>query len=93
MTEYEKMRSGEFYDFTDKELLESYLQAKQLCARLQTTTIADDGYREVIEALIPSIPQSSTVSPPFHCDHGHGIRPKSRADFLILAIEISPKIS
>ena len=31
-------------------------------------------YREVIEALIPGIPQSATVAPPFHCDHGHGIR-------------------
>ena len=74
MTEYEKMRSGEFYNFTDEELLESYLRAKRLCARLQTMTIADDDYREVIEALIPGLPQSSTVSPPFHCDHGHGIR-------------------
>ena len=26
------------------------------------------------EDLIPGIPESSTVSPPFHCDHGHGIK-------------------
>ena len=74
MTEYEKMRSGELYDFTEEKLLSSYVRAKQLCARLQTMTIADCDYREVIEALIPGIPQSSTVSPPFICDHGHGIR-------------------
>ena len=74
MTEFEKMRSGEFYDFTDEELLASYMRAKRLCARLQTMTFADSDYREVIEALIPGIPKSSTVAPPFHCDHGHGIR-------------------
>ena len=74
MTEFEKMRSGEFYDFTQDELLKSYMRANKLCARLQTMTFGDSDYREVIEALIPGIPQSATVAPPFHCDHGHGIR-------------------
>ena len=68
------MRSGEFYDFTQDELLKSYMRANKLCARLQTMTFGDSDYREVIEALIPGIPQSATVAPPFHCDHGHGIR-------------------
>ena len=73
MTEFEKMRQGEFYDFMDDECLASYNRAKHLCARLQTMTTDDSDYREVIEALIPGIPQSSTVAPPFICDHGHGI--------------------
>ena len=30
--------------------------------------------REVIEELIPGIPASTTVNPPFHCDHGNGIK-------------------
>ena len=72
--EFEKMRSEEFYYFTDEEVLASYSKAKRLCARLQTMTTEDENYRKTIENLIPDIPASSTVTPPFHCDHGHGIR-------------------
>lgn len=36
-------------------------------------TIYDEDYRQVIEELIPGIPQSTTICPPFHCDHGTGI--------------------
>ena len=74
MTEFEKMRNEKFYDFTSEECLASYYRAKHLCTKLQTMTTEDADYRETIEALIPGIPESSTVSPPFHCDHGHGIK-------------------
>lgn len=74
MTEYEKMRNGEFYDFTNEEGMASYTRARKLCARLQTMIAEDDGVREIIEYLIPGIPKSSTIFPPFHCDHGHGIK-------------------
>lgn len=74
MTEYEKMRNEEFYDFTNEEGLASIAKAQKLCARLQTMTIEDEGYREIIEELIPGIPKSSVINPPFHCDHGHGIK-------------------
>ena len=67
MTEFEKMRREEFYDFTSEECLASYYRAKHICAKLQTMTIEDADYRETIEDLIPGIPESSTVSPPFHC--------------------------
>ena len=70
MTEFEKMRREEFYDFTSEECLASYYRAKHICAKLQTMTIEDADYRETIEDQIPGIPESSTVSPPFHCDHG-----------------------
>ena len=74
MTEFEKMRSEQLYDFSDPEILESLRHAKEACVKLQTMTITTDGYREVIEDLIPGIPEDSTVCPPFHCDHGNGIR-------------------
>ena len=74
MTDFEKMRGEEFYDFTSEECLASYFRAKHLCAKLQTMTVEDDDYRKTIEELIPGIPESSTVAPPFHCDHGHGIK-------------------
>lgn len=74
MTEYEKMRNEEFYDFTNEEGLASIAKAQKLCVRLQTMTIEDEEYRKIIEELIPGIPKSSVINPPFHCDHGHGIK-------------------
>lgn len=74
MTEFEKMRHGVFYDYTNDEVNASNVKARQLCARLQTMTLEDKDYRKVMEELIPGIPASTIVNPPFHCDHGHGIR-------------------
>lgn len=42
MTEFEKMRNEEFYDFTSEECLASYYRAKHICARLQTMTVEDE---------------------------------------------------
>lgn len=72
-TEYEKMRSQELYYFSDPEIHASLVHAKKVCARLRSMTICDEDYRQVIEELIPCIPQSTTICPPFHCDHGTGI--------------------
>lgn len=72
-TEFEKMRSGEMYCFSDPEVYDSLLHAKALCRRLQTMTLDDADYRSVIEELIPGIPKTTAVCPPFYCDHGHGI--------------------
>lgn len=72
-TEYEKMRSQELYYFSDPEIHASLIHAKKVCARLRSMTIYDEDYRQVIEELIPGIPQSTTICPPFHCDHGTGI--------------------
>lgn len=74
MTEYEKMRAEMFYCFDNEEGMQSTHHANALCARLQTMTLMDPDYRNVIEELIPGIPSSSCINPPFHCDHGHGIR-------------------
>lgn len=73
MTEIEKMRSQQLYDFTDPEIQKSLLHAKQLCVRLHNVTIDDECYRGLIEDLIPGIPEDSIVCPPFHCDHGNRI--------------------
>lgn len=68
------MRREEFYDFSVPEVEALMRHARRLCARLQTMSAYDDDYREVIEALIPGIPKSTTIAPPFHCDYGTGIR-------------------
>ena len=72
-TEFEKMRTEELYSFADPEIAASLAHAKELCRQLQTMTMDDEHYREIIEELVPSIPSSSAICPPFHCDHGHGI--------------------
>ena len=73
MTEYEKMRSAELYRFDDTEVLASVNRANELCVRLSQMTLTSPDYRPTVEALIPGLPESSAVNPPFHCDHGHGI--------------------
>lgn len=73
MTEYEKMRSEMLYSFNDPETIKSNQRANELCLRLSQMTLNSPDYRATIEALIPGIPKSSSVNPPFHCDHGHGI--------------------
>ena len=63
LSEFEKMRSEEFYDFTSEECLTSYSRAKHICAKLQTMTTEDENYRKTIEDLIPGIPESSIGNP------------------------------
>lgn len=73
-TEMQKMRDGERYRFDDKEMQASFARAKRLCAKLNNMSSADEGYRELIEELIPGLPATADICPPFNCDHGHGIR-------------------
>lgn len=72
-TEFEKMRNEELTNFSDAEIQASARHARKLTARLQTMTLHDDDYREVLEELVPGIPKTSFIAPPFHCDHGNGI--------------------
>ena len=73
-SEIQKMRDGESPDFQSPELQASFRHAKELLARMRMMSTYSDGYRELLEQLIPGIPPTSVVCPPFHCDHGHGIR-------------------
>lgn len=73
-TEFEKMRHEELADCSDAEIIQSFVHAKAVCSKLQSMSIYDADYREVIEDLIPGIPSTSVVCPPFRCDHGHGIQ-------------------
>ena len=72
-TELEKMRSEELYSFADPQVIASIARSQKLCARFRTMSIHDEDYRAMLEELIPDIPQSSMICPPFHCDHGTGI--------------------
>lgn len=73
-TEFEKMRSGELYNFTDPLISQSLKRAKDLCLRLSGMTLSTPEYRQTLRELIPGVPDSTSICPPFHCDHGNGIR-------------------
>jgi Acetyltransferase (isoleucine patch superfamily) len=73
MNEIEKMRNGEQSDMRAPEMQASFKHCKLLLAQMKTMSSYSDGYREMLEDLIPEIPQNSVIFPPFHCDHGHGI--------------------
>lgn len=73
MNEIDKMRNGEVADFSAPEMQESFRHCKSRLAKLRGMSTYDPGYREVLEELVPGIPASSTILPPFYCDHGDGI--------------------
>ena len=74
LTEVEKMRSGQLADMMVPEMHERFEHAKRLLAQMRTLTTYDAAYRGLLEELVPGIPASSTICPPFYCDHGDGIR-------------------
>lgn len=69
-TEMEKMRNGELYRYDDDAVTAAIGRAQELCARLRSMTTASPDYRRTIKELLPSLPDTSTVTPPFHCDFG-----------------------
>lgn len=70
-SELEKMRLGMLYDFADPEIVRSNAKARRLCASFQTA--GREKQAEVVRDLVPNVPQSVHITPPFHCDHGHGL--------------------
>lgn len=68
------MRRGELADMGKPEVQASFIHAKKLLAKFRMMSTYDEGFREILEELVPDIPATSIICPPFHCDHGHGIR-------------------
>ncbi len=73
MTEWKKMRSGKMYDWTDPVIDSSLRHSRLACERFNKLGMDNEGYREAMEAMIPDVPGSVTILPPFHCDHGNGL--------------------
>ena len=61
------------YDFRDPEIARSIEHAKAACSRLNVLTLSSVGYRAALCELVPDVPSSAVVCPPFQCDHGNGI--------------------
>lgn len=74
MNEVEKMRSGQLADMSVPEMQVRFERAKKLLARMRGLSTYDGEYRPLLESLVPGIPATSVICPPFYCDHGDGIR-------------------
>ena len=72
-TEFQKMRSEEPYSWLDPEIEASLRHANEACERFNRINQYHPDYREAFENMIPGIPKSTIIAPPFHCDHGNGI--------------------
>lgn len=72
-TEFEKMRSSELADMSAEDVQASFRHAKRLLARMRSLSTYDEDYRELLRELVPGIPDTAQVCPPFYCDHGDGI--------------------
>lgn len=74
MNEIDRMRASQLADMQAPEIQRSFIRAKELLAKMRAMSGFEDDYRELLQSLIPDIPDSTVVCPPFYCDHGHGIR-------------------
>ena len=72
-TEFEKMRSSELANTSDPELVESMRRAHEITAKMNRCSGSEPEYKMLLNDLIPGLPESSVIMPPFYCDHGHGI--------------------
>lgn len=72
-TEFEKMRSCELANTSDSSIAESINRAHEITARMNRCSGVEPEYRSLLRTLIPGIPDTATIVPPFYCDHGHGL--------------------
>ena len=68
--EFRKLGDVDIY-ISDPDALK---RAKKLLLKLNAMSGYEEECRSVLEELIPGIPASATICPPFCCDHGDGIR-------------------
>jgi maltose O-acetyltransferase len=73
-SEFEKMLSGELYNFHDPEVERAFARSKELLVKLNSMTRRDPEFPKVLRELIPDMPESSTISVPFYCDVGFKLK-------------------
>ena len=72
-TEWNKMRSGQLYDWSDPVIDQSLKRSRLACERFNQSGLDHPDYWERLRELIPNVPDSVSLLPPFHCDHGNGL--------------------
>lgn len=73
MTEFEKMRSGVEANIKDEGIQKKLNRSKKKVFKLNQTYFKGPGYLEALQSLIPTIPETSFIAPPFYCDYGCGV--------------------
>lgn len=63
MTEVEKMRTAQLADMSVPEMQVRFSRAKKLLARMRMMSTYDEGYRALLEELVPGIPSTSIICP------------------------------
>ena len=75
MTEFEKMKSGLWYDANyDEKLKELRSNCKDLCFRLNQTLPSSPNNKVLLTKLLGSIPNGLEINLPFTCDYGFNIQ-------------------
>jgi maltose O-acetyltransferase len=85
MNEIDKMRNSQLADMEKPEIQASFIHAKKLVAQLRMMSTYDDGFREVLEELVPGIPSTSVICPPFYTKNSINIKSK-KVLFIFCAI-------
>ena len=67
------MLSGEMYDASDPELVQSRLRAKRLCTGISTLAEDDPARRALLRDLFGAGGDTVSVTAPFFCDYGSNI--------------------
>ena len=62
------MRSSQLADMSVPEIQVKFEHAKRLLAKMRVMSTYDEDYRSLLEELVPGIPATSVICPPFHCD-------------------------
>ena len=71
MTEYEKMKAGEWIVTNDPEIVRRNREATRLWREFsQTGTDDEPAWRKAMAALLPNAHPTAVVKPPFRCDFG-----------------------
>ena len=74
LSEKARMIAGELYNAADPELTADRLRARQLCHDINHARADSPDYlRSLVAQLIPGVPASASITPPFHCDYGYNI--------------------
>ena len=68
MNEVEKMRTPQLADMSVPEIQVKFKHPKRLLAKMRVMSTYDEDYRSLLEELVPGIPATSVICPPFHCD-------------------------
>lgn len=72
-SERQKLLCGEYGDTSDSELQAIFRHARRTWMRLNTLAPESPEFRATLEELIPGVPESVFLSPPFYCDQGRNI--------------------